>query len=361
MSSPRPYGARHRSGRRTHRARVPLARPARCRFRRRLGLAPGSRGRAGRARRRRVRVCLRLPVCEVEKDRVHARLRLARFYEMTVSGVAVNNVLPGASAICCVLAGSGSLPACPPGGHSEPWCSTAHATSSFSSPCSLSGSPQSRAPSGSSVSRPAGSWSCCSRSRRPALRARVHRPTRARAHSRGLVRRLVRDAVEVLAEPLGRRLPVVARPQPRLRGTWAIAAFLIARSLDIELSVPKRSSSRRSSTSAPRFRLHRATSERTSGSALRRWVSSVSRTRQRWRSRFCSMRAWYVPTTLGRRPRPRRARVRRRLRRSGRARDRGAGRGARDVMNVGLARSGERNLGRETGWQRSVESCSRSP
>ena len=54
---------------------------------------------------------------------------------------------------------------------------------------------------------------------------------------RGLVRRLVRDTVERLAEPLGRRqivtwlgLSIVAWSM------WAVAAYLVARSLGIELS-----------------------------------------------------------------------------------------------------------------------------
>jgi glycosyltransferase 2 family protein len=56
--------------------------------------------------------------------------------------------------------------------------------------------------------------------------------------SRGLVRRVLRDAMELLAEPLGRRRPA------RWLGlsvaawsTWALAAILVARSLDIELDL----------------------------------------------------------------------------------------------------------------------------
>jgi hypothetical protein len=56
--------------------------------------------------------------------------------------------------------------------------------------------------------------------------------------SRGLVRRLVRDTVEVLAEPLGRRRPVVWLGLSLAAwGMWAIAAVLVARSLGLELSI----------------------------------------------------------------------------------------------------------------------------
>jgi glycosyltransferase 2 family protein len=54
---------------------------------------------------------------------------------------------------------------------------------------------------------------------------------------RGLARRLVRDTVERLAEPLGRRHIVVwLSLSVGAWGMWAIAAFLIARSLGIDLS-----------------------------------------------------------------------------------------------------------------------------
>ena len=79
---------------------------------------------------------LRLPVGEVEKIASTPELRLARFYEMTVSGVAVNNVLPGRIGDLLRARWLGLAAACPQGGHSEPWCSTAHATSLSSSPCS---------------------------------------------------------------------------------------------------------------------------------------------------------------------------------------------------------------------------------
>jgi uncharacterized protein (TIRG00374 family) len=55
---------------------------------------------------------------------------------------------------------------------------------------------------------------------------------------RGLVRKLVRDTLERLAEPLGRRQVVVWLALSLAAwGAWAVAALLVARSLDIELSV----------------------------------------------------------------------------------------------------------------------------
>ena len=57
-------------------------------------------------------------------------------------------------------------------------------------------------------------------------------------HERGLVRRLVRDTVERLAEPLGRRhLVIWLGLSLAAWAIWAVAALLIARSLGIDLSV----------------------------------------------------------------------------------------------------------------------------
>jgi glycosyltransferase 2 family protein len=57
-------------------------------------------------------------------------------------------------------------------------------------------------------------------------------------HERGLVRRLVRDTVERLAEPFGRRLIVIWLGLSTLAWSmWAVAAYLVARSLGIELSL----------------------------------------------------------------------------------------------------------------------------
>jgi uncharacterized protein (TIRG00374 family) len=71
------------------------------------------------------------------------------------------------------------------------------------------------------------------------LLARAYIGKRERSRrSRGLVRRLVRDTVEVLAEPLGRRRPVVWLGLSLAAwATWAIAALLVGRSLGLDLSI----------------------------------------------------------------------------------------------------------------------------
>jgi glycosyltransferase 2 family protein len=54
---------------------------------------------------------------------------------------------------------------------------------------------------------------------------------------RGLVRRLVRDTVERLAEPLGRRhIAIWLSLSVAAWATWGVAAFLVARSLGVDLS-----------------------------------------------------------------------------------------------------------------------------
>jgi uncharacterized protein (TIRG00374 family) len=68
-------------------------------------------------------------------------------------------------------------------------------------------------------------------------RAYIGRRERDR-HERGLVRRLVRDTVERLAEPLGRHhLFVWLAFSLGAWWLWAVAALLVARSLDVELSL----------------------------------------------------------------------------------------------------------------------------
>jgi uncharacterized protein (TIRG00374 family) len=69
--------------------------------------------------------------------------------------------------------------------------------------------------------------------------ARVYtrRRPRDRGRRRGLVRRIARDTVEGLADPLGRRRSAgLAAISLGAWATWALAAWLVARSLGIELS-----------------------------------------------------------------------------------------------------------------------------
>jgi hypothetical protein len=68
-------------------------------------------------------------------------------------------------------------------------------------------------------------------------RAYVRRRERGR-RARGLVRRVVRDAAEELAAPIGRRRVLHWLVLSLAAWTvWAVGAFLVARSLDIELSL----------------------------------------------------------------------------------------------------------------------------
>ncbi len=76
------------------------------------------------------------------------------------------------------------------------------------------------------------SWASCS-----SRGTYIDRRERDR-RERGLLRRLVRDTVERLAEPLGRRhLLVWLALSLGAWGTWALAALLVARSLGVELSL----------------------------------------------------------------------------------------------------------------------------
>ena len=82
-------------------------------------------------------------------------------------------------------------------------------------------------------------WSWCSGSPASSSSRASYIGRRERdRHERGLVRRLVRDTVERLAEPLGRRhLLVWLGLSLGAWAMWAVAALLVARSLDVELSL----------------------------------------------------------------------------------------------------------------------------
>jgi uncharacterized protein (TIRG00374 family) len=71
-----------------------------------------------------------------------------------------------------------------------------------------------------------------------AARVYTSRRSRNRRVQRGLLRRVVRDTVEGLAEPLGaRRGSVLAALSLLTWATWALAAWFVARSVGIDLSV----------------------------------------------------------------------------------------------------------------------------
>ena len=69
-------------------------------------------------------------------------------------------------------------------------------------------------------------------------RVYIRRRARERRSGRGLLRRVARDTVEGLADPLGRlRALGLGGLSLAVWGTWALSAWLVARSLGIELSL----------------------------------------------------------------------------------------------------------------------------
>ena len=162
----------------------------------------------------------------------------ARFYEMTVSGIAVNNVLPGRIGDFLRARWLGLAARMPAG--------KAFGTVILDRACDLvvlvgllivgiaavasSEWLVELAAAGAVVLLGLAGFLLFSR----AYIERRHRDRR----ERGLVRRLVRDTVEQLAEPLGRRHLLVWLALSLAAWTmWAVAALVVARSLDIELSL----------------------------------------------------------------------------------------------------------------------------
>lgn len=165
-------------------------------------------------------------------------VRLARFYELTVSGVAVNNVLPGRVGDLLRARWLGLASRMPAG--------RAFGTVVLDRACDLVVlvallvvGIAAVATSEWLVRLAVGGVLVVAAFAAVLLFARSYTGRRARGrHSRGLVRRLVRDAVEVLAEPLGRRRPAFwLGLSLGAWAAWALAALLIARSLDVELSI----------------------------------------------------------------------------------------------------------------------------
>jgi uncharacterized protein (TIRG00374 family) len=165
-------------------------------------------------------------------------VRLARFYEMTGSGVAVNNVLPGRIGDLLRARWLGLAAHLPAG--------RAFGTVILDRACDfvvlvglLVVGIAAVASSEWLVRLAAGSLFVLVLFGVVLLLARAYIGKRERGRrSRGLLRRLVRDTVEVLAEPLGRRRPVVWLGLSLAAwATWAIAAGLVARSLGLDLSI----------------------------------------------------------------------------------------------------------------------------
>ena len=165
-------------------------------------------------------------------------VRLARFYEMTVSGVAVNNVLPGRLGDFLRARWLG-LDSGMPGGKAFGTVILDRAFDlivlvgmlivGIAAVASSTWLAQLAAAGSVVVLGIAGVL----------LFSRLYIGRRERdRHERGLVRRLVRDTVERLAEPLGRRhLVTWLGLSLAAWAIWAVAALLVARSLGIHLSL----------------------------------------------------------------------------------------------------------------------------
>jgi uncharacterized protein (TIRG00374 family) len=165
-------------------------------------------------------------------------VRLARFYEMTVSGVAVNNVLPGRLgdflrarwlALDSGMASGKAFGTVILDRAFDLVVLVGLLIVGIAAVASSTWLAQLAAAGAVVVLGIAGVL----------LFSRVYIGRRERdRHERGLVRRLVRDTVERLAEPLGRRhLVIWLGLSLAAWAIWAVAALLVARSLGIDLSV----------------------------------------------------------------------------------------------------------------------------
>ncbi len=165
------------------------------------------------------------------------QVRLARFYEMSVSGIAVNNVLPGriGDFLRARWLGQASGMA---GGKAFGTVILDRAFDLVVLVGLLIVGIAAVASSEWLVELAAASVVVVLGLAGALLFARVYIGRRDRGrHDRGLVRRLVRDTVERLAEPFGRQhlLTWLALSLSAWM-MWAVAALLVARSLDVEIS-----------------------------------------------------------------------------------------------------------------------------
>ena len=165
-------------------------------------------------------------------------VRLARFYEMTVSGIAVNNVLPGRIGDFLRARWLG-LAARMPAGKAFGTVILDRAFDLVVLVGLLVVGIASVASSGWLVELAAAGLVVVLGVVGALVFARTYIDRRERdRRQRRLLRRLVRDTVERLAEPFGRRHLLVWLALSLVAWvTWALAALLIARSLGIELSI----------------------------------------------------------------------------------------------------------------------------
>jgi glycosyltransferase 2 family protein len=165
-------------------------------------------------------------------------VRLPRFYEMTVSGVAVNNVLPGRIGDFLRARWLG-LEARMPAGKAFGTVILDRAFDLVVLVGLLVIGIAGVASSAWLVELAAAGLVVVLAVVGVLLFARAYIDRRERdRRERGLLRRLVRDTVERLAEPFGRRhLAVWLALSLCAWAAWALAALVVARSLDIELSI----------------------------------------------------------------------------------------------------------------------------
>ena len=167
-------------------------------------------------------------------------VRLTRFYEMTVSGIAVNNVLPGRIGDFLRARWLGVAARIPAG--------RAFGSVIIDRACDLAVLVAMLVVGIGAVASAewllrlaAGGILILGGVGLGLVLARISGRSRERGRRRrGLLRRLVRDTVETLAEPVGRRRAATWLGLSLLAwGTWSVAALLIARSLGIELTLPE--------------------------------------------------------------------------------------------------------------------------
>ena len=166
------------------------------------------------------------------------QVRLPRFYEMTVSGVAVNNVLPGRIGDFLRARWLG-LDSGMPAGKAFGTVILDRAFDLVVLVGLLVVGIAAVASSGWLVELAAAGVVVLVGFAGVLLFSRMYIERRDRdRRERGLLRRLVRDTVERLAEPLGRRhLLVWLGLSLGAWAMWAVAALLVARSLDVDLSL----------------------------------------------------------------------------------------------------------------------------
>lgn len=166
------------------------------------------------------------------------QVRLPRFYEMTVSGVAVNNVLPGRIGDFLRARWLG-LDSGMPAGKAFGTVILDRAFDLVVLVGLLVVGIAAVASSGWLVELAAAGVVVLVGFAGVLLFSRMYIERRDRdRRERGLLRRLVRDTVERLAEPLGRRhLLVWLGLSLGAWAMWAVAALLVAQSLDVDLSL----------------------------------------------------------------------------------------------------------------------------